>query len=122
MTGPAVASAGAGAWDGGGSPGTAWLKENAVLQTLNASAFGGLLAGWLAIGASMAAATGGALALCLAVPVFGWFFGLPLVFMGAMMGASIWVGGQMLLVMGWAAVAGTVALITFGRRLLDSRA
>ena len=78
----------------GDSPGTAFLaKSNALFQSINATAFGGLVVGWMAIGASLAGATTAACVFCIAVPIIGWFIGLPVVLSLAMAGAAVWITG-----------------------------
>jgi len=69
----------------------------------------------------MAGATAAMLIGCIAVPILGWFIGLPIVLGFAMVGAMFWFMGVMAIVGAWACVAFTVAAVTFARRLLDSR-
>src|SRR4051812_6403470 len=68
----------------------AWLGGSALGQAITAGAFGSLIVAWVAIGASLASAVGGAAAMCVAVPVIGWFFGLPLVLGFGMVAAAFW--------------------------------
>ena len=103
------------------SPGNAWLTDNAIFQSINAGVFGGLIAGWIAIGASLAGATTAACAFCLVVPVIGWFFGLPMVLMFGMAAAMFWIVGLFMIVGAWMVTAAAVAAVSFGHRLLESR-
>ena len=98
-----------------------WLTSNAVFQTINATAFGSVFAAWMAMGASLAAATMGALALCVALPVIGWFFGLPIVLAFAFFAATLWFVGVLAIAGAWACTAATIAAVSFGRRLLAVR-
>jgi hypothetical protein len=97
----------------------AWLRDNAVLQPLNGTVFGSLLVAWVAIGASGSAAIVGALAVCIAVPVLGWFIGLPIMLMIALMAACLWLTGVLAIVSAWALTALTIGLVSLGARLLN---
>ena len=103
------------------SPATDWLLDNALFQPINGTMWGSLIVGWVAVGSSLAAATAAALALCLAVPFLGWFFGLPIVFGLGMVAAACWFGGLLMLFGAWACTAASVAAITFASRLLNAR-
>jgi hypothetical protein len=84
---------------------------SALAQLVGAATFTALIASWVAIGASLAAAIGGALAICVALPIVGWFFGLPIVLGLGMMTAAGWALGLALLVSAWALAAVTVGVI-----------
>jgi hypothetical protein len=105
----------------GRSPASAWLLENALFQSINGTIWASLLVGWVAMGTAMAAATMAALVGCIAVPILGWFIGLPIVLGFAMVGGMFWFLGVMAITGAWACVAFTVAAVTFARRLLESR-
>jgi hypothetical protein len=105
----------------GQSPANAWLLENALFQSINGTIWASMLAAWMLIGTSLAASTAAALVGCIAVPILGWFIGLPIVLMFAMVAAMCWFMGVMAILGAWACVAFTVAAVTFARRLLDSR-
>jgi hypothetical protein len=62
-----------------------------------------VVAAWTAIGASLSAAIAGACAMCLVVPVLGWFIGLPIVLA---CGAAVFAGWALVLALIVAAWAG----------------
>jgi hypothetical protein len=82
-----------------------WLSGHAIFQTVTASAFGGLITGWIAISAALVGAFTYAVAMCLIVPVLGWFIGLPIVLVTGMMVAMCWLGALGALLFAWALVA-----------------
>jgi hypothetical protein len=86
-----------------------WLKESAIGQVAAASVFGPMFVVLMAVGASLFAAVAGAAALCIALPIIGWFFGLPLVLMFGAVAGALWASALFLLGLAWA----TVAFVTF---------
>jgi hypothetical protein len=100
----------------------AWLSGHAIFQSLTAGAFGGLIAGWIACSAAMVAAFTAACAMCLVVPILGWFIGLPIVVFAGMMVAVCWLGALGVLLCAWAFTAlfgllvGLVAQVAASRR------
>ena len=87
------------------SPATKWVRDNLILQTLTGSTSGALIAGWVAIGASLGGAWLAAAAMCIAFPVVGWFVGLPMAFaVGAGVGA-VWMSVLGGLLVSWAVSA-----------------
>jgi hypothetical protein len=103
------------------APGTAWLLENGLFQAMNGTIWVSMIAALAAIGASFSAALMAAAGMCVALPVLGWFIGLPIVFFCAMTGAMLWFSALAAIVCAWACTAVTVAAVSFGRRLLNSR-
>ena len=95
------------------SPAVKWVTHNAIFAPINGTVWMSMAAAWTALGASAAGATVAALALCVAVPIFGWFLGIPIVLACAMVGACIWVLGYVGIFAGWASVTAAVALYTF---------
>jgi hypothetical protein len=96
----------------GTAPG--WLKDSAIFQLAGAAIFGPVLVAFMAIGASLASAVAGAAALCIALPIIGWFIGLPLVLMFGFVAASLWASALFGLAVVWAlyaAVTFVVALV-----------
>jgi hypothetical protein len=76
-----------------------------LFQGLTAGVFGGLLTAWVAISAALAGAFTGAVAMCLVVPVLGWFIGLPIVFVTGMMIGTLWLCALCALFAAWTIVA-----------------
>lgn len=77
-----------------------------------------MIAGWVAIGASLSAALAGAAALCVALPILGWFIGLPIVFGIAMLAACFWVAVFGTIVAAWICTAMTVAVVGVARQVV----
>jgi len=103
------------------SPAASWVKHNAIFSAVNGTVFVSALAAWTALGSSGGAAVLGALALCVAVPVLGWFIGIPVVLGTAMAGAAIWVAGFFAILMAWFITTVAVALFTYCYQQLKSR-
>jgi hypothetical protein len=101
------------------APGTAWLLENVVFQSLNGTIWATMLIGLMTIGGTLAAATAAALAACILVPILGWFIGAQLVIGFAMGLGVLWLMAFVGVVFVWACTAAAVAAATFGRRALD---
>jgi hypothetical protein len=99
----------------------AWAGAGVVAQFGGAAVFTGLLATWAALGASLFAATAAALAMCIAIPILGWFFGLPIVLAFGAFAGAMWVGGFMLLASAWAITALTMAVFTFAGAMWGRR-
>jgi hypothetical protein len=75
----------------------------------------------MAIGAGLSGATMGAVGLCIAFPIIGWFIGLPIVLGLALMAVAMWLTGLFLLFAAWALTAMALGAISFGHRFLESR-
>jgi hypothetical protein len=59
--------------------------------------------------------------MCLAVPIFGWFFGLPLVLGFGMAAAACWFAVLSMILVAWACTAFTIAAIELVRRRRAAR-
>jgi hypothetical protein len=120
--GPVVAGTHSDVERGEESPAIAWVRHNAIFGAMNGTAWVSVLAAWTALGASGGAAVAGAGALCLAVPIIGWFFGLPIVIGIGLAGAGIWAAGFVAILCAWAVTTVAVALFTYCYQRLKDRA
>ena len=101
--------------------GDRWLKQNVAFQVIGATVWGSMLAAWFALGASFSAALAGAAAICIAVPLLGWFVGLPMVLATGFAAAAVWFCGVLAIFAGWGISMAAVAIATTIRAHLNSR-
>lgn len=88
------------------------LVGGVAFQAAAAVTCASVFASWLAIGASLAAAFLAAGALCIALPILGWFVALPVLAVAAFFAAMCWAWVPAMIGAAWACCAAVGALAT----------